>query len=104
MIKPTKILTAALHVIIGQCLVHSFKLAIIFEDIITSESSKVIRSSLKALELQGPSRLLLLWQDDRTLHHCLQSVQGVGPFHGAYLRYSSKEYACSLICIPFQRL
>lgn len=72
MIKLTKILTAALHMIIGQCLVHSFKLVTIFEDIITSESLKVIHSSLKALELQGRSRLLLLWQDDRTLHRCLK--------------------------------
>lgn len=38
------------------------------------------------------------------LYTYLQSVQGVGPFHGAYLRYSTKEYACSLICILFQRL
>lgn len=62
-IKPS-ILTAALHMIIGHCLVHSFKLVTIFEDIITFESSKVIHSSLKALKLHGPSRLLLLWEDD----------------------------------------
>lgn len=71
-IKPTKILTAALHMITGYWLVHSFKLVTIFEDIITCESSKVIHSSLKALKLQGWSRLLLLWEDDRTLHRCLK--------------------------------
>lgn len=63
MIKLMKILTAALQRIIDQCLIHSFKLLTIFEDI-TSGSSEVVHSSLKALKLQGPSKLLLLWQDD----------------------------------------
>lgn len=47
-------------------------LVTIFEDIITSGSSEVIHSTLWAPKLQGPSTLLLLWQDDRTLHCCLK--------------------------------